>query len=105
MEERAKAVKSQVIETKAFDKFQTLLDTYQENSFYEKLMKELVLFYYKGENTLFNTLCSFSGRKNFILNICREVIETDATEYINTGKRGKLAQDIYNRLNKHEKII
>jgi len=105
MEERLKQVKTQIIETKAFEKFETLLIYYQDNKFYNNLLDKAVSFYYKGENNIYKTLGSFSGKKSFVLKMCKEIIDQDATEYINLGKRGNLAQTIYNILNHKENII
>lgn len=105
MEERSNQVKSQIIETKTFLKFKALLDYYQDNKFYNNLLDKAVMFYYKGESKIYKTLGTFSGKKDFVLNICRTVIAQDASEYINVGKRGNLAQEIYNILNHKETII
>lgn len=105
MKERFNQVKSQIIENKALSKFKALLDYYQDNKFYNNLLEKAVLFYYKGESRIYKTLGTFSGKKDFVLNICKDIIAQDASEYVNTGKRGDLAQKLYNILNHKETII
>ena len=73
MEERFNQVKSQIIENKAFSKFKALLDYYQDNKFYNNLLEKAVLFYYKGESKIYKTLGTFSGKKDFVLNICKTI--------------------------------